>query len=155
MLRSFSRFQLCDTMDCSPPDSSVSPSRNTGMGCRALFQGLFPTQGSNPSLLHLLHCRFFSLMPQGKPQIDYSLIQTLQLELRHQVAQERCQDIEIPFLSSQDPGAHFFFFLMQKSSWDITNLLLEYFSCGFPLPSQKKKKFSFISKSSVGIVDSV
>ena len=110
MLRSFSRFQLCDTMDCSPPDSSVSPSRNTGMGCRALFQGLFPTQGSNPSLLHLLHCRFFSLMPQGKPQIDYSLIQTLQLELRHQVAQERCQDIEIPFLSSQDPGAHFFFF---------------------------------------------
>ena len=52
---------------------------------------------------------FSSPVSQGKPQTDYSLIQTLQLELRHQVAQERCQDIEIPFLSSQDPGAHFFF----------------------------------------------
>ena len=32
-------------------------STNTGMGCHALLQGIFQTQGSNPSLLHLLHCR--------------------------------------------------------------------------------------------------
>ena len=25
--------------------------------CHALLQGIFPTQGSNPCLLHLLHCR--------------------------------------------------------------------------------------------------
>ena len=31
-----------------------SPGRNTGVGCRALLQGIFPTQGSN---LGLLHCR--------------------------------------------------------------------------------------------------
>ena len=30
------------------------PGRNTGLGCCALLQGIFPTQGSNP---HLLHCR--------------------------------------------------------------------------------------------------
>ena len=42
---------LCDPMDCSPPGSSVhgdSPSKNTGMSCHALLQGIFPTQGSNP-----------------------------------------------------------------------------------------------------------
>ena len=28
------------------------------MGCRFLLQGIFPTQGWNPHLLHLLHCRW-------------------------------------------------------------------------------------------------
>ena len=31
-----------------------SPGKNTGVGCHALLQGIFPTQGSN---LHLLRCR--------------------------------------------------------------------------------------------------
>ena len=46
---------LCSPMDCSPPGSSVhgdSPGKNTGVGFHALFQGIFPTQGSNPGLLH-------------------------------------------------------------------------------------------------------
>ena len=41
---------LCDPMDCSPPGSSVSgdaPGKNTGVGCHALLQRIFPTQGSN------------------------------------------------------------------------------------------------------------
>ena len=29
---------------------------NTAVGCHALLQGIFPIQGSNPSLLRLLHC---------------------------------------------------------------------------------------------------
>ena len=29
------------------------PGKNTGMGCHFLLQGIFPTQGSNPYLLHL------------------------------------------------------------------------------------------------------
>ena len=48
---------LCDSMDCSLPGSSCLwdfSGKNTRVGCCALFQGLFPTQGSN---LHLLHCR--------------------------------------------------------------------------------------------------
>ena len=46
---------LCDPMDCSPPGSTVcrdSPSKNSGVGCHVLLQGIFPTQGSNPGLLH-------------------------------------------------------------------------------------------------------
>ena len=42
-------------MDCSPPGSSVHedyPGKNTGVGCHALLQGIFPTQGSNPGLPH-------------------------------------------------------------------------------------------------------
>ena len=31
--------------------------KNTGGGCHAFFQGIFPTQGLNPHLLHLVHCR--------------------------------------------------------------------------------------------------
>ena len=31
-----------------------SPGKDTGVGCQALLQGVFPTQGSN---LGLLHCR--------------------------------------------------------------------------------------------------
>ena len=49
---------LCNPMDCSPPSSSVlgdSPGKNTGVGCHALLQGIFPIQGSNPNLLCLLH----------------------------------------------------------------------------------------------------
>ena len=62
-----SRPALWDTMDCSPPGSSVHRIRmdkNIGMGCRSLLQGIFPTQGLNPSLLH---CRWilYRLSHQG------------------------------------------------------------------------------------------
>ena len=30
----------------------ISPGKNTGAGCHFLLQGIFPTQGSNPGLLH-------------------------------------------------------------------------------------------------------
>ena len=46
---------LCDPMYCSPPGSPVhvdSPGKNTGVGCHALLQGIFPTQGSNPGIPH-------------------------------------------------------------------------------------------------------
>ena len=62
------RVWPCDPMDCSPPGSSVcgdSPGKNTGVGCHALLQGVFPTQGSNPGLPH---CRWILLLtePPGK-----------------------------------------------------------------------------------------
>ena len=59
-----SYLTLCNPLDCSPPGSSVhqdSPGKNTGVGYHALLQGIFPTQGSNPSLLGLLHWQVASL----------------------------------------------------------------------------------------------
>ena len=46
-----------------------SPGKNTGVGCHFLLQGIFPTQGSSPHLVHLLHWQVGSLplTPPGKP----------------------------------------------------------------------------------------
>ena len=44
-------------MDCSPPGSPVhgdSLGKNAGVGCHALLQGIFLTQGLNPGFLHSL-----------------------------------------------------------------------------------------------------
>ena len=46
-----------------------SPGRNTGVGSLSLLQGIFPTQGSNPGLLH---CRIlYQLSYEGSPQHGY------------------------------------------------------------------------------------
>ena len=37
------------------------PDKNTGVGCHFLLQGIFPTLGSNPLLLHLQHWQVNSL----------------------------------------------------------------------------------------------
>ena len=43
------------------------PGKNTGVSCHFLLQGMFPTQGSNLSLLHLLRCwRTLSAEPSQK-----------------------------------------------------------------------------------------
>ena len=61
-------------MDCSPPGRLLcpwdSPGKNTGVGCYALLQGIFLTQGLNPCLLHLLHWQAGSLplATPGKPR---------------------------------------------------------------------------------------
>ena len=45
--------------------------KNTKVGCHALLQGIFPTQGLNPPLLCLLHWQVgsLSLTSLGKPII--------------------------------------------------------------------------------------
>ena len=48
------------------------PGKNTGVGCHALLQRIFPTQGLNP---HLLHWQVGSLglTPPGKPYADVTI----------------------------------------------------------------------------------
>ena len=61
--------QSCPTLQshglCSPWNS---PGQNTGVGSRSLLQGIFPTHGSNPGLLH---CRqiLYQLNHQRSPRI--------------------------------------------------------------------------------------
>ena len=66
------QLSLCNPMDWSPPGFSVhgdSPGKNTGVGCHALLQRIFLTQGSNPHPLHVLcwQAGFLPLVPPGKP----------------------------------------------------------------------------------------
>ena len=67
-----SYLTLYDPMDPSPPGSSIhgtSQARITGVGCRFLLQGIFSTQGLNPSLLPLLQWQVDSFPSElsGKP----------------------------------------------------------------------------------------
>ena len=57
-----------------------SPSKNTGVGCHSLLQGIFPTQGLNPGLLH---CRrtLYCLSHQGILVNDFHSHFHLQLTL--------------------------------------------------------------------------
>ena len=59
---------LCNTMDYIPPGSSVHgilQAKNTGVGCQALLQVIFP-QGLNPGLSGSL-----PLAPPGKPWYEH------------------------------------------------------------------------------------
>ena len=62
---------LCDPMDWNPSLLCPwnSPGENTGVNSHSLLQGIFPTQGLNPHLLCLLHCRhiLYHLSHQGSP----------------------------------------------------------------------------------------
>ena len=65
---------LCDPMDCSLLGSSVhgdSPGKNTEVGCHALLQRIFPTQRSNPGLMHCGHI-LYHLSHQRSTQNPYS-----------------------------------------------------------------------------------
>ena len=66
---------LCDSTDCRPPGSSVqgdSPGKNTGVGCHACLQGIFPIQGSNPGIPH---CRLilYHLNHKGSQTVSFWL----------------------------------------------------------------------------------
>ena len=74
---------LCDSVDCRSPGSSVhedSPGKNTGVGCHAFLQGIFPTQGLNSGLLQ---CRWilYCLRHQGSPGVGIDRYSKLHLEL--------------------------------------------------------------------------
>ena len=59
----------------SPFSHVRCPGKNTGVGCYALLQGIFPTQGLNLCLLCLMHCQEGSLplVLPGKSTYTYFL----------------------------------------------------------------------------------
>ena len=71
-MKSLSRIQLSVTLWTSPPSFSVhgdSPGKNTRVDCHSFLQGIFPTQGFKPGLLH---CRqiLYLLSDQGSPRLQ-------------------------------------------------------------------------------------
>ena len=60
------------TVPCQAPLSMGFPGKNAGVDCHFLFQGIFPTQGSNPISASLaLAGGFFTTKPPGKPQVCF------------------------------------------------------------------------------------
>ena len=78
------------------PPPRGSPGRNAGVGCRALLQGLFPTQGLNR--VSCLAGGFFTTDPSGKPlrglvtaeQKDCSRRRKMQKAQQTHLLQESC-----------------------------------------------------------------
>ena len=72
MLSRFTCVLLCVTLWIVACQAPLSMGKNTEVGCRALLQGTFPTQGSNPGLLLLLHWQTDSLplVPHRKPHLS-------------------------------------------------------------------------------------
>ena len=78
------------------------------MGCNVLLQGIFPTQGSNPHLICLLHWQAcpLSLAPPGKSQnLPYCIIiageeQLKELDLKYE---KICVDNLMLMLSKDNP----------------------------------------------------
>ena len=71
--------QLCLTLQphglCSPWNS---PGWNTGVGSLSLLQGIFPTQGSNPGLLHSKWI-LYQLSQKGSPRkLEWGSLSLLQ-----------------------------------------------------------------------------
>ena len=75
VLSYFSFPTLCHPMDCGPAGSSVHgilQARILEQYWHFILQGIFPTQGSNPCLLRLLHWQAGSLplAPPGRPSVN-------------------------------------------------------------------------------------
>ena len=105
---------LCNTVDYSPPGSSVHgdfPGKNTGVGCHALLQGIFPTHGLNPGLLY--HRQIFTMwsLPPGKPSLScpISSISSKDFCRKSRVLSEIC-------------------FLVDPFSWHVLVLWITFFS---------------------------
>ena len=87
-----------------PPGSSVhgdSPGKNTGVGCHALLQGIFLTQGLNPGLPQ---CRWIlsHLSQQESPMISIHLSTLLMFSNYHKFIRSSflSPSLILPFISS-------------------------------------------------------
>ena len=108
-------LQLCLTLQpCGFQPASLhcpwdSPGTNTGVGCHALLQGIFLTQGSNRSLLHLLHRQVGSLplVPPGNPQssIQFSSVHFSRSFVSDSLRPHESQHARPP-CPSPTPGVH-------------------------------------------------
>ena len=84
-----------------------SPCQDTEMGSCSLLQGIFPTQGSNPGLLH---CRWilYRLSRQGSHVVHFT-VHKLDLNKR-----ECSMDVRIVCKAVWEPIKHGFIFLQQN-----------------------------------------
>ena len=117
---------FCNSMNCSPPGSSVHgifPRKNTRAGWHFLLQEIFPTQVSNPSLLHLLHWQADSLLlaPPGKPHRIKTWLSNSVPRFMHSKPFQLCSTLGNP-LGHSPPGSSVYG-ILQARYWS-----------GFPRP---------------------
>ena len=123
--RSVSHSVMCDS--CDPMACSLQaplpvwfPSKNTGVGCHCLLQGIFLTQGSN---LGLLHCRqiLYHLSYQGSKSRSFSGIPLVS------VCFSKCWQFDLWSSASSKPSLYIWKFsvhrLLKTSLKDFEHIL--------------------------------
>ena len=73
-------------MDCRPTRLLCPwdfPGKNTGVDCHFLLQGIFPTQESNPGLLHCRQILAIVVSQIGEPLIEAKLTGFLAWDFTH------------------------------------------------------------------------
>ena len=99
---------VCNPMDSSLSGTSVhgdSPGKNTGVGCHALLQGIFPIQGLNPGPLHcrrILYCLSHKGNPRILEQVAYPFLQGIFLTQESNQGLLHCRQIlyQLSYLGS-------------------------------------------------------
>ena len=76
-----------------------SPGKNTGVGCHALLQGIFPTQGSNPGLPHCK--RILYQLKEAKPSKSSRELVTIPWHLMKSVPKVTKQMVNIVIYTQQ------------------------------------------------------
>ena len=112
---------LCGTMDCSSSGSSVSggsPSKNTGVGCHALLQGIFPTHGLNPGLLP---CRqiLYGLSHQERSRILEWVAYPFSRDLPHPEIELGSPALQVDSLPAEVPGKA----LLDTGNWNTQHII--------------------------------
>ena len=82
-VKSLSRVKLFETpwtVALQAPPSMAFPRQDTGVSCHLLFQGIFPTQGLNPSLLHCGQTLLSE--PPGEPPVPLPILKDSSLQWR-------------------------------------------------------------------------
>ena len=80
-----------------------SPGQNTGVGSLSLLQGIFPTQGSNPGLLH---CRriLYQLNHQGSPGILEGIVYAFSSGSSRPRIKQGSPELQVDSLPVELPG---------------------------------------------------
>ena len=106
-----------------------SPGKNSGVGCHALLQGIFPTQGLNPCLPH---CRriLYCLSYQGSPWLSLLHHKNLssQPHYSHQHINiyftcEKNKIFDYTYPSTNPPSPPIFWFLFPQISYQYLSKL--------------------------------
>ena len=131
-----------------------SPGKNTGLGCHALLQGTFPTQGSDPHLLclkqvlymlELSHWVWFYLLsrvqllrPHGRSPPGSSAHGILQARILEWVAISSSRDLPDPGIACRSPALQADDSLTEL--WGNCHILEQFY---FWVYTQKTEKYSF------------
>ena len=104
VLSRFCHVQLFVTLwtrACQDPGLWDSPVRNTGVGCHALLQGIFLTQGPNPHRFRLMHWQA-GFLPRAASGSPWS--KSISFQRKNSFRNQNIQgpvSIPIPFLRSR------------------------------------------------------